>query len=74
MQTVVAEILAAWRRIERLTEGLEEGSEQHAAAVRASEHLRAAYHELTQSGAAHTLSPREARSIIADLDPGPDLA
>lgn len=73
MQTVVAEILAAWRRAERLAAGLETKTDEQAAR-RACEHLRAAYRELTDSGTAHAMTPSEAREMIANLDPSPDLA
>jgi hypothetical protein len=50
MQTVIAEILAAWRRAERLAEELEADSPQHRAAVLAAGRLRDLYRELTASG------------------------
>ena len=73
MQTLVAEILAAWRRAERLAATLETDSPERAAVDRACDRLREAYHVLTDSGVAHTLTAKEAREIIANLDPGPDL-
>lgn len=73
MQTLVAEILAAWRRAERLAGTLEPGSHERAAVDLACERLRGAYHDLTESGVAHTLTAREAREIMANLDPEPDL-
>lgn len=73
MQTVVVEILAAWRRAERLAASLERGSPEQAAVERACEHLRAAYMEMTGSGVAHVLSPSEARELIASLDLAGDL-
>lgn len=69
MQTLVAEILTAWRRAERLAESLPSGSPEEAAANRACEHLRDAYQELTRSGVAHTVTIREARDLIAKIDP-----
>ena len=69
MQTLVAEILTAWRRAERLVESLEAGSPEQAAAQRACDHMRDAYHELTHSGAAHAVTIREARELIAKVDP-----
>ena len=73
MQTLVAEILAAWRRAERLAGTLEPGSPERVAVDHACEGLRDAYHDLTESGVAHTLTAREAREIMAHLDPEADL-
>lgn len=73
MQTLVAEILAAWRRAERLAASLEPGTPEQAAVDRACERLRGAYQELTESGVAHVLTAREARELIANLDLEPDL-
>jgi len=47
MQTLVAEILAAWRRAERLTGTLREGTPEHGAAQLACDRLRDLYRELT---------------------------
>jgi hypothetical protein len=69
MQTLVAEILTAWRRAERLADSLPAESPEAAAANRACEHLRDAYQELTHSGVAHALTIREARELIARVDP-----
>lgn len=69
MQTLVAEILTAWRRAERLEESLPDGSPEQIAAQRACDHLRDAYQELTHSGVAHALTIREARNLIAEVDP-----
>ena len=66
MQKLVAEILAAWRRAERLSTTLPEGSNERDAADRASHRLRDAYHELTHSGVAEALSAAEARLLLAD--------
>ena len=74
MQTLVAEILAAWRRAERLAGSLESGSPERIAVDRACERLRDAYHELTDSGVAHVLTAAEARELISPLDLGPDLS
>ena len=74
MQTLVAEILAAWRRAERLAASLEPGSAEREAVDRACVQLRDAYHELTESGVAHVLTAREARDLIANLDLEPDLS
>jgi hypothetical protein len=73
LQTLVAEILAAWRRAERLAGTLEPGSAERAAVDRACERLRGAYHELTESGVAHGLTAREARDLLKNVDPAADL-
>jgi len=73
MQTLVAEILAAWRRADRLSASLEPGTPEREAVERASERLRDAYRELTDSGVAHVLTAREARELISNLDLGSDL-
>jgi hypothetical protein len=73
MQTLVAEILAAWRRAERLGASLEPGTPERAAVDRATERLRDAYRELTESGVAHVLTAREARELISNLDLRSDL-
>ena len=68
VQTLVAEILAAWRRAERLTESLEPGSTDHAAALHASGRLRDLYQELT--GAAGVVAPiteAGARALLEEL-------
>lgn len=74
MQTLVAEILAAWRRAERLADSLESGSPERIAVDRACAQLRDAYQGLTSSGVAHVLTAREARELIAHLDLEPDLS
>ena len=66
MQKLVAEIMAAWRRAERLANQLEEGSPEHDAAQRACDRLRDAYQELTHSGVASAISSAEARMLLAD--------
>jgi hypothetical protein len=73
MQTVVVELLAAWRRAERLAASLERGSPEHAAVERACEHLRAAYVEMTGSGIAHVFTHAELLELIADVDVASDL-
>lgn len=66
MQKLVAEILAAWRRAERLASTLAEGTGEREAAQRASDRLRDAYQELTHSGVAAALTAAEARMLLAD--------
>jgi hypothetical protein len=74
MQKLVAEIMAAWRRAERLSATLPQGSAEHAAAETACARLRDAYQELTHSGVAEALTAAEARLYLkdaaSDLDPG----
>ena len=67
MQTLVAEILAAWRRAERLSEQLPPGTPEHDAAQRACERLRDLYHELTTSGIAQPMTHADARALLAEL-------
>jgi hypothetical protein len=67
MQKLVAEILAAWRRAERLEQSLPPGSPAHAAAQRACERLRDAYGELVSSGAVAPVSEDEARDLVSDV-------
>jgi hypothetical protein len=66
LQKLVAEILAAWRRAERLAHSLPEGSPEREAAQRASERMRDAYQELTHSGVASAITAAEARLLLAD--------
>jgi hypothetical protein len=66
MQKLVAEILAAWRRAERLAATLAEGSAERDAAERACTRLRDAYQELTHSGVADALTAAEARLLLRD--------
>jgi hypothetical protein len=66
MQTLVAEILAAWRRAERLADDLPPGREQDAA-EHACDRLRELYHELTGGrGVAQELSDADARKLVTD--------
>ena len=73
MQTVVVELLAAWRRAERIAASLERGSPERAAVERACQHLRAAYIEMTGSGVAREVTPAEARELIGTVDLASDL-
>ena len=66
MQKLVAEIMAAWRRAERLANTLPEGSPERDAALRAAGRLRDAYQELTHSGVATAITAGEARLLLAD--------
>jgi hypothetical protein len=66
MQKLVAEIMAAWRRAERLANELPAGSPERAAAETACDRLRDAFQELTMSGVAHAISAGEARLLLSD--------
>jgi len=67
VQTLVAEILAAWRRADRLTHELEPGTPEHAAATEACERLRDLYRDLTNGGVAVPLSEADARALLSEL-------
>jgi hypothetical protein len=66
VQKLVAEILAAWRRAERLAATLPPDSPEREAAQRACDRLRDAYQELTHSGVAAALSGAEAKLLDDD--------
>jgi hypothetical protein len=66
VQKLVAEIMAAWRRAERLAETLPDGSPERKAAQLACERLGQAFQELTHSGVAHAISAAEARLLLKD--------
>jgi hypothetical protein len=66
MQKLVAEIMAAWRRAERLAASLPSHSAEQAAAERASNRLRDAYQELTHSGVAAAITAGEAQLLVRD--------
>lgn len=67
VQTLVAEILAAWRRAERLSSELEPGTIDHAAAAEACERLRALYQDLTRSTRVGAVSEADARALLSEL-------
>jgi hypothetical protein len=73
LQKLVAEIMAAWRRAERLAATLPADSPEHEAAQRACNRLRDAYQELTHSGVAAALTAAEAKLLLKDAasDLGP---
>ena len=66
VQKLVADIMVAWRRAERLAPTLAKGSPEHAAALRACERLRDAYQELTHSAVAEALTAAESRLLLTD--------
>ena len=65
MQTLIAEVLAAWRRAERLSETLPADSLERAAAEVASKRLRVLYVDLTK--VAGEVDDATARALLADL-------
>ena len=68
MQTLVAEILAAWRRAERLVRELPEGTPEHAAALDACQRLRGLYRDLTKDGIASIpMTEADARVMLREL-------
>jgi hypothetical protein len=75
VQKLVAEIMAAWRRAERLAATLPPESPEREAAQRACDRLRDAYQELTHSGVAAALSAAEAKLLLrdaaSDVEPDP---
>jgi hypothetical protein len=75
VQKLVAEIMAAWRRAERLASTLPDGSPEREAARHACDKLRDAYQELTHSGVAEAITAAEGRMLLrdaaADLDTEP---
>ena len=64
---MIAEVLAAWRRAERLTESLPAGSPEHEAAVMASNRLRDLYAELTTVAGGSAVNEADARALLAEL-------
>ena len=67
MKTLVAEVLAAWRRAERLAGELPPGSPEQLAAQSASERLRDLYHDLTSSGVVPPIEEAGARALLSEL-------
>jgi hypothetical protein len=66
MQSLVAQVLAAWRNAERLTNELPPATAEHAAASAACERLRHAYQELTRWDG--WVAEEEARAAVSELD------
>ena len=65
MQTLIAEILAAWRRAERLAGTLPEDSREQRAALVAAERLQILYQDLVK--VAGEVDETTARQLLADL-------
>ena len=71
MQTLVAEILSAWRRAERLTGLLPAETPEHAAAVIATEKLRELYQEVTLRVEPSSVDVPDALSLLGEDDEPP---
>ena len=75
MQTLIAEILAAWRRAERLSRELRPGTPEQAAALAACQRLRQIYRDLTGTGVTEPPTETATRRVLAevakDLSPDP---
>jgi hypothetical protein len=69
MQSLVAQVLAAWRHAERLTETLAPESPEYAAATRACADLRALYRSLTEAGMASEVDDHAAPMGEGDEQP-----
>lgn len=67
MQTLVAEILAAWRRAERLSSELPPGSPEQVAALAACQRLKLIYRELTGHGVSEPPTEIATRSVLAEI-------
>jgi hypothetical protein len=68
VQKLIAEIMAASRRAERLASTLPSDSPERAPGKRACDRLRDAYQELTHSGVALQITAAEAQLLLADAD------
>ena len=73
MQSLVARVLVAWRRAERLTATLPPGSPEHAAAERACAQLRDLVADLSNSGVVDSMNGADARLPEAELALGQPL-
>jgi hypothetical protein len=58
MQSLVAQVLAAWRHAEHLTETLAPDTPEYAAATKACADLRATFQDLTDAGMASLVDDR----------------
>jgi hypothetical protein len=67
VQTLVAEILAAWRRAERLAEQLEPGTVDQAAAQLACDRLRDLFREITNATRMGNVTEADARALLSEL-------
>lgn len=71
MQALVAQVLAAWRRAERLAGELPPGSPERELAERASERLHDLYRDLTSAGVIAPIEEAGARSLLDELADNP---
>jgi hypothetical protein len=67
MQTLAAEILAAWRRAQRLANQLPTGSAAQRAAMEATDRLADAYEAVTAPGVGH-VDEAAARTLLMELE------
>jgi hypothetical protein len=67
VRTLIAEILDAWRRAERLASEFPPGAVEHDAATLAAERLRCLYQDLTSTGVVEPLSVQEAQALLTQL-------
>jgi hypothetical protein len=67
MQTLAAEILAAWRRAQRLASQLPTGSPAQRAAIEATDRLAEAYEAVTATGVG-PVDEAEARTLLRELE------
>jgi hypothetical protein len=67
MQTLAAEILAAWRRAQRLASQLPTGSSQQRAALAATDRLAEAYEAVAGIGV-EAADEAEARTLLRELE------
>ena len=71
MQTLVAEIVAAWRRADRLTVMFPEGTPNHLAAVTAAEKLRELFQDLTLAVEPSSVDVADALKLLDEFDDMP---
>jgi hypothetical protein len=67
MQTLVAEILTAWRRAERLSATFEAGTVEHDAATEACIRLRDLYRDLTEGPLHARPAESHVRAMLSEL-------
>jgi hypothetical protein len=67
MQTLAAEILAAWRRAQQLAAQLATGSPQQRAAMAATDRLADAYEAVTAAGVG-PVDEAAARTLLRELE------
>ena len=67
MQTLVAEILAAWRRAERLSHDLPLGTPEQAAALAACQRLKQIYRDLTGTSVTEPPTETATRTVLSEI-------